>query len=250
MRAIPPPPYPPPAFDAVAVLGIGGLAVLVAAIVVWLRARYEGGAAARSAALVLAAWMAAAAALARAGVLQRFDVTPPPMAMLIAIVFVVPFALAFSPIGRRLAQAWPVIALVGLQAFRLPLELVMHRAGELGIMPVELSYSGYNRDILTGAGALLLALAMRRGPVAGWLVWAWNLWGLWCLAVIAWVAVSSSPMVRAFGDDPRHVNTWVLHVPYVWLPAVLVMVALAGHLILARKLLTVAEPAPYTSSHR
>jgi hypothetical protein len=250
MSLMPPPLYPPPAFDLVSAFGIGGLALLVSAIVVWLRARYEGAAAARSAAIAIAAWMAGSAALAQTGVLQRFDFTPPPMALLIITVLTVPFVLAFAPVGTRLARAWPVVALVGLQAFRLPLELVMHRAGELGIMPMELSYSGYNRDIVTGIGALVLALAMRRGPVAAWLVWAWNLWGLWCLAVIAWVALNSSPMVRGFGDDPRHVNTWVLYMPYVWLPAVLVMIALAGHLVLARKLLTGAEPASYTSSHR
>ncbi len=61
--------------------------------------------------------------------------------------------------------------------------------------------------------------------------------GLWCLAVIAWVARSGSPMMRAFGDDPRHVNTWVLYFPYVWLPTVLVMIALSGHLVLTRALL-------------
>ena len=43
-------------------------------------------------------------------------------------------------------------------------------------------------------------------------------------------------MVRAFGDDPRHLNTWVLYFPYVWLPAVLVIVALAGHLVVTRAL--------------
>ena len=82
-----------------------------------------------------------------------------------------------------------------------------------------------------------------------------ELWGCWCLAVIAVVAVASSPMVRAFGDDPRHVNSWVLHFPYVWLPAVLVTVAIAGHIVVdpgaaggrARDL-TVARPRPYTFS--
>ena len=61
--------------------------------------------------------------------------------------------------------------------------------------------------------------------------------GLWCLAVIAVIAVTTSPMVRLFGDDPAHLNTWVLFFPYVWLPAVLVAVALAGHVtVLTRAL--------------
>jgi hypothetical protein len=61
--------------------------------------------------------------------------------------------------------------------------------------------------------------------------------------VITVVAVASSPMVRAFGDDPRHLNTWVLFFPYVWLPAVLVTVALAGHFVVTRALMAVRPSA-------
>jgi len=50
------------------------------------------------------------------------------------------------------------------------------------------------------------------------------------------IAVASSPMVRLFGDDPRDVNTWVLYFPYVWLPVVLVTVAIAGHVMVTRAL--------------
>ena len=86
----------------------------------------------------------------------------------------------------------PLATLVGLQAFRLPLELVMHRAATLGIMPAELSYSGYNLDIVTGAGAVRPCAGAARGvAVPRAVVWVWNLWGLWCLAVIAVVAVAA-----------------------------------------------------------
>lgn len=227
----------PPVFDAVAAFGIGGLALVMAGVVVWLRVRYQRTSPWPTAA-VLAAWLALTAALAFAGELARFDRTPPLMALMLPLIFAVPIGLALSPFGRRLAAALPVTGLVGLQTFRLPLELVMHRAGALGIMPEELSYSGYNFDIVTGLGALVLFLALRATRVPRALVWAWNLWGLGCLGVIAWIARSSAPLVRAFGDDPRHVNTWVLYFPYVWLPTVLVIIALAGHLVLTRKLLS------------
>ena len=49
-------------------------------------------------------------------------------------------------------------------------------------------------------------------------------------------------MVRLFGDDPRHLNTWVLFFPYVWLPVVLVTVALAGHLTITRALRRQSRP--------
>lgn len=225
----------PPVFDLISAAGIGGLAVLVAGVVVWLRVHYERVSPGPTA-VVLVAWMAVTAALAVSGTLARFDQRPPPMAIMIPVIFAVPILIALSPLGRRLAAAVPIAALVGLQMFRLPLELVMHRAAGLGIMPPELSYSGYNFDIVTGTGALLLVVAMRIGTVPRAVVWAWNVWGLWCLLVIAWIARSSSPIVRLFGDDPRHLNTWVLYFPYVWLPTVLVMIALGGHLVLTRAL--------------
>lgn len=226
----------PPSFDAVTAVGIGGLAVLMALVALAVVTRWQ--AAPRGPSLVaVAAWMTLTAAVARSGQLARFDLTPPPMAVLVLSVFALAFGIGLGRIGTQLARAVPLATLVGVQAFRLPLELVMHRAAMLGIMPAEMSYSGYNFDIVTGAGALLLAAALRAGVVVPRAVlWAWNLWGFWCLAVIAVVAVASSPMVRAFGDDPAHLNTWVLHFPYVWLPAVLVTLALAGHVVVAKAL--------------
>lgn len=228
---------PAPVFDVLTAAGIGSLALAVAARVVWIWRRFAPATAGR-AAIVLGAWITLTGALASSGLLARTNVVPPPPALLIVSVLALAIVTGLSPAGGTLAAAVPLRVLVGLQAFRMPLELVMHRAATLGIMPPELSYSGYNLDIVTGAGALALALAMRAGiRVPRALVWAWNLWGLWCLAVIAAIAVATSPMVRAFGDDPRHVNTWVLHLPYVWLPAVLVLIALAGHIVTTRALL-------------
>ena len=160
------------------------------------------------------------------------------MAVMIVSIFAVAFAVALSPFGRSVAANVPLVTLIGLQSFRLPLEIVMHRAAGLGIMPPELSYSGYNFDIVTGAAALVLWMLMRAGArVPLWVVWLWNAWGCGCLLVIAAIAVTTSPMLRLFGDDPRHVNTWVLFWPYVWLPVVLVTIAVATHVVLTRRLL-------------
>ena len=46
------------------------------------------------------------------------------------------------------------------------------------------------------------------------------------LTVILALALASTPMIHAFGQDPRRLNTFVAHVPFVWLPAVLVLAAL------------------------
>jgi hypothetical protein len=231
----------PPPFDAVCAWGIGSLAVLVA--VAWVITWSAGRADVRlRAGLAAALVMGISAAAALTGALTRFDRVPPPMAIMIVSVLTMGIVVGLSPFGRSVAATVPLRTLIGLQAFRLPLELLMHRAGSLGIMPPELSYSGYNFDIVTGIGALLLWLLMRgRVSVPTWAVWVWNAWGYACLFVIVAVAIATSPMVRYFGEAP-HVNTWVLYFPYVWLPAVLVTIAVAGHIVVTRRLLGGAGP--------
>ena len=236
----------PPVFDAIAAWGIGGLAVLVA--LVWTIVVTRGGGSAMTTGLLVAVVMFASAAAAAGGVLARFDRVPAPMALLIAAVFATGLGVPFTAWGRRAAAGMPLIVLIGLQSFRLPLELLMHRAAALGIMPSELSYSGYNLDIVTGAGASALLAAWWAGlrlPLR--LLWIWNLWGSACLVVIAFIAVATSPMVRLFGDAPPHVNTWVLYFPYVWLPVVLVTVAVASHVMITVKLLAAGRTATRSS---
>jgi hypothetical protein len=179
-------------------------------------------------------WTATFGIAAGSGLLARFDARPPPMAFMFAAIFTGAFVFAFSRAGSLLADHLSVASLVGVQAFRLPLELVMSQAATAGVMPVQLSFHGYNFDIVTGLGAAVVALLAARGKAPRWLVMAWNVYGVACLAVIAVIAFLTAPFVRAFGEGS--VNTWVAYLPFVWLPAVCVPAALALHLILFRKL--------------
>jgi hypothetical protein len=179
-------------------------------------------------------WLAAQAAAALSGLLGRFDLRPPPKVIWFASMVVMTLALAWSPFGRRFAEQFPFAALIGFQAFRLPLELVMHRAAVAGIMPSVMSFTGYNFDIVTGATALPLALYAWRGRPPRWLLALWNLTGQILLLVVVGVAFAASPVFRAFGDD--QLNVWVTEFPYVWI-AVMVAAALFGHVVTLRKLI-------------
>ena len=62
----------------------------------------------------------------------------------------------------------------------------------------------------------------------------WNVIGTVLLANILAIAIASMPMFHLFGVD--RLNVWVAELPFVWLPSVLVLTALAGHLLIFRKL--------------
>lgn len=179
-------------------------------------------------------WLGAMAAAALSGLLGRFDLRPPPMIIWFASMVALTLALAWSPFGRRFAETLSFAALIGFQVFRLPLELVMHRAATAGIMPNVMSFSGYNFDIISGVTAVPVAWLAWRGLAPRWLLVLWNLTGQVLLLVVATVALVASPIFRAFGDD--QLNVWVTRFPYVWI-AVMVAAALFGHVVTLRKLL-------------
>ncbi|HYO77117.1 MAG TPA: hypothetical protein VE010_11695 [Thermoanaerobaculia bacterium] len=175
------------------------------------------------AAVLLGVWLALTAIIAARG-LVGFDSMPPRM-------LVLAFASNIAAVYVGLKIDAPLRALIALQAFRLPLELLMHRAYEEGVMPVQMSYSGLNFDIVTGTLAIVVAFfAHRRGVVL-----AWNILGTLLLVNIVTIAMLSTPIpLRVFHNEPA--NVWIARPPFVWLPAFFVPVAVAGHVAIFRKL--------------
>ena len=225
-----------PTSSTLVVSGIGGLALLVAFVLVagyahttsWSRASRLGAS--------VAIWLAVTGVLGASGLLQRWDARPPPLFPVLILGLVLTVALARGQVGSRLARALPLAAIIGFQAFRLPLELVMHRAATEGTMPVQMSFSGWNFDILSGASAIVLAWLVARGSAPRWLVVAWGVLSSALLFAIVAIAISSMPAFAAFGTSPDRLATWVAFFPFTWLPAVLVMAALFGQIILFRRL--------------
>jgi len=178
-------------------------------------------------------WMGVTLGLADRGIFLNGHWTPPPFAVLVLAIVALGFSIALSPLGARLAQL-PLWTLVAAQAFRLPLEIAMHALAERGIMPEQMSYSGLNFDVLTGASAIVVAALVKAGAGGRRLVAVWNLAGLLLLVNIVVVAILSTPAFAVFGHE--HLNVFVFYPPFVWLPAVLVLAALAGHLVIFRAL--------------
>lgn len=213
--------------------GIGGLALGMAAVLTRLAAWSDRRAGLRIGIAITAA-MALQFTLARAGVFQSWERFPPPFMLMFVPTQVLTVRWALSDAGAKLAERLPFTLLIGAQAFRFPLELLMHHAAREGVMPVQLSYSGWNFDIVTGATAFLVAVLAHRSKAGRTLVLAWNLMGLALLATVVGIALASMPPVHAFGVD--RLNTWVTYAPFVWLPGVLVPSALFLHLLSLRKL--------------
>jgi hypothetical protein len=140
-------------------------------------------------------------------------------------------AAALSPFGGRLAANVPLAALVGFQAFRLPLELVLHNWAAQGTVPQTMTWTGQNWDIVSGITALVAAPLADRLPVAARIA---NVVGFALLLNVMRVAIMSSPLPFGWGQQPPLLLA--LHYPYFLIGPVCVGGALFGHLVLTRAL--------------
>lgn len=200
------------------------------------RGRGESAAQARRWTLGTAAavvvWMAVTGAVSASGLLEAPGVPPRAMIFMVGVNLLVIVAV-FSRAGTRLVEGLPVAALVGFQAFRLPLELVLHRWYGEGVLPVQMTYEGQNLDIVTGILGLGVGLWLwKRGP-SRVVVWLFNLVGFGLLLNVAAIAILSSPVpFRTFTEGPPVLL--VFHFPYGWILPMCVAPALAGHLLVFR----------------
>ena len=173
-------------------------------------------------------WLAAVLLVAQSGWLREDQRH---LLFFAAVMNAVSLGVGFSPVGRWLSLL-SLPALVAFQAFRLPLELVLHSWVAQGVIPETMTWSGRNWDIISGVVALVAAPLCRRS-----IAWAWvaNGVGLVFLANVMRVAVLSSPVQFGWPVEPK--LELVYHVPYALIIPVCIGGALIGHIALTRALI-------------
>lgn len=186
------------------------------------------------------AWLGVPAVLALRGLFFQMGVTPPYLMRVVFLMALMICLFSFSAWGKWAAERLPLSFLVGLQGFRFPLEILLYSLAGRALLPVEMTFAGYNFDIVTGVLALVLWLLLHLRLAPAWALWAFNLLGMIFLVTVVTVAVLSFP--EPFGLFTPNTLLMAFY-PWIWLPTFLVQLALLAHLLLFRKLLLPPPPA-------
>jgi len=210
--------------------GFALLPLLVGGTVVWAIRRTSGRSAGIWAGATLTLWLVLTSGLASSGFLDQWN--PPRMFLLFGSILIFLFWSAGQPWTQRLGDLslkW----LVGFQAFRIGVELLLHEAVQEGVAHPTMTWTGTNFDILPGISALLLCpFADRLKPRS---LQVWNVAMAVVLIFTVVTAMLAAPtLFRQIGGDPP--NVFVARLPFVWLPGVLVTSAWLGHIVLFRRL--------------
>lgn len=184
-----------------------------------------------AAAAAFVAWFALTGGLAASGFLDKW--APPRLTLALGTVLAVLLWASRADWTARLENL-PLSLLVGFQSFRIIVELLIHKAVVEGVAAPTHTWTATNLGIRPGATALLPTPFAQRIP-REWLQ-TWNVSSALILAITVVTALlaMSTPFQQIDGNPP---NEWVATLPFVWLPAVLVLCAWLGDVVLFRRLL-------------
>ncbi len=197
--------------------------------------------------ILILAWMAITAYLGISGFYQVVGSIPPRFIFLLGPGIVAVLLIFASPKGRALARKFNLKWLTVLHIIRVPVEIVLYLLFLQGLVPIYMTFEGYNLDILSGITAPIIyyLVFVRKWLGKKWLL-VWNFICLGLLINILTIAILSAqtPLQQMAFDQP---NIGVTFFPYVWLPAVIVPIVLYAHLSSILKLVSLKDEKPGTN---
>ena len=199
----------------------------------------------------LALWLAYVGVLSRSGLIADTTLRPPAILAIVGPVFVfVLFAVVRSRSAGRIALAVPLWVLIGLQTYRVGVELFLHRLWAEGLVPRMLTYDGANVDIWIGASAPVAAWIATRGGRGLYAALGWTVAGLMALAnVIVRSALTAPGPLHLL--DAEVANRAIGTFPYTFIAGFLAPLAVTLHVLalraIAARLATPAMPDGVTA---
>lgn len=183
------------------------------------------------------AWLLILTGLAVAGFFSDFDAMPPRVPVAVVPPLLIGFLILSRPKVKALLTHMPPSWAIYPQVFRVPLELILWGMLVTGIGPVQMTFEGYNFDILSGISAPIIAwLVFHKKVLPKGIAIVWNFIGLTLVAVIVTIAVLSFPIpgIQYFMEEPS--NRAVAFWPLIWLPGFVVPLAVWLHVVSLKQL--------------
>ncbi len=179
-------------------------------------------------------WLSTLFVLGTEGFFAEFEKMPPRIMLTLIVPLVTIIVLTITRSFVEMLRYIRPATLIYLQAFRILVELVLWLLYKDGICPKQMTFEGWNFDVLAGLSAPIVAwLAFGAGRNNKKLAIAWNFVGLALLLTIIVTAILSTPQLGVFTPENRMIAYW----PMVWLPGFVAPFALMLHLFSLRQLL-------------
>jgi hypothetical protein len=115
------------------------------------------GAKSKSLGVGVVVWLVATGLAGWFGLVRDFQRLPPPLFVLLFVAVLLTVTTALSRVGSRLVAEAGIAWLVGVQAFRIAVEVFLDWGHRVNLVPVQMTLEGRNWDIVTGVSAAAVA---------------------------------------------------------------------------------------------
>jgi len=189
-------------------------------------------------------WVIVLGVLALLGFFRDLSSLPPRPVFIFLFAVVVALSLTFMKGTKELLITTPIHWFVYIQSFRIFVELILWQGYVKGLLPVQMTFEGYNFDIFSGIFAIPAGWMMSRNPASARVIGVfYNLMGIALLMNILTIAVLSMPTpLRYFMNEPS--NLIVGEFPFIYIPGVFVVLAIFMHIFSLRQLLLLKKRMP------
>lgn len=185
---------------------------------------------------IILGWLFVSEVLAFTGYLQNFSSIPPRFSLIVLPPFLAVFYLGFSNKLNRILYKTPPNWLINIQSFRFVVEIILWLLFVSKIIPVQMTFEGYNWDVFLGLSAPFVGFYFYHKKFSKAVLIGWNIAGLLLLINIIVISILSAPLpFRQFMNPPA--NTLMVYFPFVWLPGFLVPCALLFHILSIKQLI-------------
>ena len=179
-------------------------------------------------------WLGFTGFLAQSGFLANWEARPERIPLVPLFALLVLIAINRTPIFAKFLKATPRYWIVGMQTFRIFVELCFFGLFKAGVAPQLVTFEGNNFDILVGISAPFVAFAIYKFNLGARAVIVWNTLGLGILINTIFVLITAHPgalHIDRGGQTFTAFATW----PFIWIPAFLAPLAVFLHLFSIRQ---------------
>ena len=183
-------------------------------------------------AIALFLWFVYCFAIAQTGILQNFDLPPRFPLLLVLPAFVMLGIIAYkhkdSPILAVIPKSW----LIYYQSFRIVIESLFVATVGIGVLHPEVTFEGYNYDILFACTAPIIAfLVFNKKVLPQKVALYWNYLGLVVIAFIIFLFTTTTYIPSVWGSTESLANKNFIDFPYTLVPAFLMPSAVFIHIL-------------------
>mgnify|MGYP005989421529 CR=1 FL=1 len=179
----------------------------------------------------LLAWFVYVYFITRSGILQNYDLPPRFPIFLVIPPFIFTAIVLYKNRRSKIFAAIPKSWSIAYQSFRIIIESLFVATVTLGILHPEVTFEGYNYDILFGASSfLILFLVFVKKAVSEKVALIWNYLGLIVIAFIIFLFTTTTYFPSLWGSTTSLASEDMISFPFVLVPAFLMPSAVFVHI--------------------